>query len=123
MLSLGFIMKLTKKDLQSLVVFNKNQKRIGEPKLSEEEYLFYLYGKGFKHLQVKKEKRVLKSKDIPSWAVDHRNISSITSNYIAVKNDDSYKKEVSKKYTISISYNKGNYAVIPNSEIQCIGKK
>jgi hypothetical protein len=36
--------------------------------------------------------------------------------------DTSYKKEVSKKYTISIAYNKGAYQVIPQSNIKDIGK-
>ncbi len=38
------------------------------------------------------------------------------------KPDDSYKKEVSKNYTVAIGYNKGGYQVIPNSEIKDIGK-
>ena len=38
------------------------------------------------------------------------------------KPDDSYKKDVSKKYTVAIGYNKGGYQVIPNSEIKDIGK-
>ena len=38
------------------------------------------------------------------------------------KPDDYYKKEVSKKYTVAIGYNKGGYQVIPNSEIKDIGK-
>ena len=38
------------------------------------------------------------------------------------KLDDSYKKETSKKYTVSIGYNKGGYQVIPNSEIKDIGR-
>ena len=37
-------------------------------------------------------------------------------------NDDSYKKEVSKNYTVSIAYNKGAYQVIPRSEVKNIGK-
>ena len=36
--------------------------------------------------------------------------------------DTSYKKEVSKKYTVSIAYNKGAYQVIPTSDIKDIGK-
>jgi len=116
-------MKLTKKDLESLVVFNKNQKRIGEPKLTPEEYLFYLYGKGFKHLQVKKEKKKLKSLDIPNWATDHRNIVSVTSDHIATKPNEEYKKEVSKKYPVALAYNKGNYQVLLPSEIQHAGRK
>jgi hypothetical protein len=36
--------------------------------------------------------------------------------------DDSYKKEISSKYTVSIAYNKGTYQVVPNSDIKHIGK-
>ena len=116
-------MKLTKKDLESLVVFNKNQKRIGEPKLTPEEYLFYLYGKGFKHLQVKKEKKKLKSLDIPNWATDHRNIVSVTSDHIALRKQDDYKKEISKQYPIAPPANKMGYQLLLNSEIKTAGRK
>ena len=36
--------------------------------------------------------------------------------------DTSYKKEISKQYTVSIAYNKGAYQVIPKSEVKAIGK-
>jgi len=36
--------------------------------------------------------------------------------------DLSYRQEVSKKYTVSIPYNKGAYQVVPNDEIKNIGK-
>ena len=36
--------------------------------------------------------------------------------------DTSYKKEISKQYTVSIAYNKGNYQVIPKDEVKDIGK-
>jgi len=36
--------------------------------------------------------------------------------------DVSYKKEISKQYTVSIAYNKGAYQVIPKSEVKDIGK-
>ena len=39
-----------------------------------------------------------------------------------VPTDNSYKKEVSKQYTVSIAYNKGAYQVIPKKEIKDIGK-
>ena len=38
------------------------------------------------------------------------------------KYDESYKQEVSKKYTVAIGYNKGAYQVIPQEEIKDIGK-
>lgn len=36
--------------------------------------------------------------------------------------DESYKQEVSKNYTVSIAYNKGCYQVVPNDDIQHIGR-
>ena len=39
-----------------------------------------------------------------------------------VKIDHSYKKEISKNYTVAIAFNKGAYQVIPNSDIKHIGK-
>tara|TARA_Y100000361_G_C10867998_1_gene192746 strand:+ start:184 stop:510 length:327 start_codon:yes stop_codon:yes gene_type:complete len=36
--------------------------------------------------------------------------------------DTSYKKEVSKNYTVSIAYNKGSYQVIPKDDVEHIGK-
>ena len=39
-----------------------------------------------------------------------------------VPKDTSYKKEISKQYTVAIAYNKGAYQVIPNSDLKHIGK-
>lgn len=114
-------MKLTKKDLESLVVFNKNQKRIGEPKMSPEQYLRYLYGKTEKVVQGKPKK--LKSIDIPNWATDHRNIVSVTSDHIALRKQDDYKKEISKQYPIAPPANKMGYQLLLNSEIKYAGRK
>ncbi len=36
--------------------------------------------------------------------------------------DTSYKKDISKQYTVSIAYNKGAYQVIPKDEVKDIGK-
>ena len=40
----------------------------------------------------------------------------------APKVDNSYKKELSKNYTVAIAFNKGAYQVIPNQDIEHIGK-
>ena len=37
--------------------------------------------------------------------------------------DNSYKQEVSKNYTIAVAYNKGGYQVIPSDQVKYIGKK
>jgi hypothetical protein len=36
--------------------------------------------------------------------------------------DNSYKKDISSTYTVSIPYNKGAYQVIPKDEVEHIGK-
>lgn len=36
--------------------------------------------------------------------------------------DDSYKKQISSKYTVSVAYNKGAYQVITDDNIKYIGK-
>lgn len=36
--------------------------------------------------------------------------------------DNSYKQEISKQYTVAIPYNKGAYQVIPKENIKDIGK-
>ncbi len=113
------IPKLTKKDLENMAVFNRNQKRIGEPKLTEKQYLQYIYGK----LKYKPERKKLKSFDIPNWAVDVRNIKSVTSDHIAVKKQDDFKKEISKQYPIAPPANKMGYQLLLNSEIKTAGKK
>lgn len=114
-------MKLTKKDLENLVVFNKNQKRIGEPKMSPEQYLLYLYGKQNKNLQVKK--KPLKPIEFPSWAITHKDIKSVVSDHIAVKKNDDFKKEISKQYPVAPVCNKGNYQLLLQSEIKTAGRK
>lgn len=113
-------MKLTKKDLASLPAFNKLRKSIGEKPMTEGEYTKYLYGRVEK---IKPKPKSLNPISIPNWAIDHSSIKSVTTDHVATKPNDLYKKEISRKYTISISYNKGSYAVIPQSEIQCIGRK
>lgn len=112
-------MKLTKKDLNDLVDFNKTRKRIGEPKLSPEEYLNYIYGK----TKLIPKKTKLKSTSLPSWAINHNNIPSVVTNHIAVKPKDDYKKEVSKNYTIAPPANKMGAQVLLASEIINAGKK
>lgn len=36
--------------------------------------------------------------------------------------DTSYKKEISKQYTVAVAYNKGAYQVIPRDDVKHIGK-
>jgi hypothetical protein len=113
-------MKLTLKQKDALIQFNRLRKKIGEPKYTPEQYYNYIYGK----TKLIKTKSRYKGIDVPCWATTHKDIPSVnSSDYIATKPIQDYKKEVSKNYTVSIAYNKGGYMIIPNSEIHCIGKK
>jgi len=47
----------------------------------------------------------------------------VTSNHIATRKNDDYKKEVSKNYTVAIAYNKGGYQVLRKEEIATAGRK
>ena len=114
-------MKLTKKDLASLVPFNKLRKKIGEKPMTPEQYLLYLYGKTEK--VTKGKPKPLKASSIPSWANDHSSIKSVTSDHIALKKQDDYKREISKQYPIAPVCNKGNYQLLLNSEIKTAGRK
>ena len=112
-------LKLTKKDLISMVEFNRSRCKRGEPKLNEEQYLKYIYGK----TKLICQNRKLKPFDIPVWANDARGYSSATSDHIATKKNDEYKKEISKQYPVSLICNKGNYQVLLSTEIQTAGRK
>ncbi len=57
-------------------------------------------------------KQFKKSEDYPSAPVGE----------YTVPEDTSYKKDISKQYTVSIAYNKGAYQVIPKGEVKDIGK-
>ena len=66
------------------------------------------------HEQARMEEAKKHREMYPSWTG--------TSIHTPGKQDDSYKHEVSKNYTVAIGYNKGAYQVIPNNEIKSIGK-
>lgn len=40
----------------------------------------------------------------------------------ALAQDESYKEEAKKKYTVAIAYNKGSYQIIPREDLEHIGK-
>jgi hypothetical protein len=64
------------------------------------------------NFEVQRKKKFKKSEDIPSAPVGE----------YTVPVDNSYKKDISKQYTVSIAYNKGAYQVIPKGEVKDIGK-
>jgi len=53
---------------------------------------------------------------------DEENYPSAPVGEYTVPEDNSYKKDISKQYTVSIAYNKGAYQVIPKGEVKDIGK-
>lgn len=114
-------MKLTLKQKDALIEFNKLRKRIGEPKYTPEEYYNYIYGK----TKLIKTKSRYKGIDVPVWAFDPRNIPSITpsTDYVPTAKDAEYKKEISKNYTIAPPANKMGAQVLLASEIINAGKK
>ena len=54
--------------------------------------------------------------------VESSNLSSSTNSGKGTKVDNSWKLEISKKYTIAPAYNKGAYQVIPREDVEHIGK-
>ena len=48
--------------------------------------------------------------------------SVVSTSAAATKQDDSYKLEVSKQYTLAPAYNKGAYQVISKNNVEDIGK-
>lgn len=115
--------KITKKLEQERIQFNKTYRK-GQPALTMEQYVNYITGKGLPSPLSKQPRKALKAMSLPTWAVTTHNIPSVPpSDHVAVKVDASYKHEVSKKFTVSIPYNKGGYQVLIDSEIKNAGQK
>jgi len=74
----------------------------------------HLYSKKAKkpNFDVQMKKKFREVSDIPSAPVGE----------YTVPEDKSYKRDISKQYTVSIAYNKGAYQVIPKGEVKDIGK-
>ena len=71
-------------------------------------------------IPLKKDDTVFK---VAPWAVRDKEYKSAPFKpYEPFNKDDSYRKEVSKNYTVAIAFNKGAYQVIPNQDIEHIGK-
>jgi len=69
----------------------------------------------------------LKVKADSVFAIDpvlhkHRSAPFIPAPEMQRDKDAQFKKDISSNYTISIPYNKGTYQVIPNDDIEHIGK-
>jgi len=76
-----------------------------------------------KHLYSKKAKKPsFKSQEQKQFKKVEKEYPSAPVGEYTVPEDTSYKKDISKQYTVSIAYNKGAYQVIPKKEIKDIGK-
>ena len=65
----------------------------------------------------------LPSSPIIEAAKAHREkYPSIPMGQYSAPKDTSYKKEISKQYTVAVAYNKGAYQVIPKGDVKHIGK-
>ena len=67
-------------------------------------------------------KKVKTDKNGKPLSPKQKKIASAPIGEYKVPKDTSYKKEISKQYTVAIAYNKGAYQVIPNSDLKHIGK-
>lgn len=81
------------------------------------------------HAKPKKEfkpylRPVIANDRYKEWEEKVKSIPSAGFKYtgMAPVEDKSYQLEISKKFTVSIPYNKGAYQVIPDSDIDKIGK-
>ena len=64
----------------------------------------------------------MKKQQKKQFKKDEENYASVPIGEYTVPVDNSYKKDISKQYTVSIAYNKGAYQVIPKGEVKDIGK-
>jgi len=127
---------ITKKLQEELIIFNRTyRKPKNEKPLTIEEYTKYLYGKGLPTTKVVKDRRPLKTFDIPVWAKNVYDIpSAANTDHIAVKNSimDRLNKEseetrteiINKKNRIALPYSKGAYQYITDADLaKCLGRK
>ena len=70
------------------------------------------------------QNRTNRTEEIVAEGKAHREkYPSFISNKPIEYEDDSYKQEISKQYTVAVAYNKGGYQVIPITQIKHIGRK
>ena len=70
----------------------------------------------------KKATPSFKTQEKKKFKRDEINYPSAPVGEYTVPEDNSYKSDISKQYTVSIAYNKGAYQVIPKGEVKDIGK-
>ena len=74
------------------------------------------------------DRAVVPSREYMLWQKTHREkYPSLSfkpgSLYVKRKPEENFREEVSKQYTVSIPYNKGAYQVIPEDEVEGIGRQ
>jgi len=113
-----------------MIVHNRQCKRLGEPKLSFEQYVDYAHG-----IAPKRDLRRDRSHYKPELSYAQQRIAEFNKKYpsskqlTATRKGDGEnaewqkeKQRISSTYTIAPAYNKGAYQVVPNNEIKHIGK-
>lgn len=71
------------------------------------------------------DRAVVPNQRYMEWQEEQRKYKSaefVPTDMAGKPEDNSYRQEVSKKYTVSIAFNKGAYQVISNDDIKHIGK-
>lgn len=71
------------------------------------------------------DKAVIPNQRYLEWQEEQRKYKSagfVPNPTMGRVSNEAYRKEVSDKYTVSIAFNKGAYQVIPNGDIEHIGK-
>ena len=72
------------------------------------------------------DKAVVPSYEYMLWEKNQReqypSVGFIPDPMYGKRKKEDYRAEVSKKYTISVAYNKGAYQVIPKDDVENIGK-
>ena len=113
-----------------LIDHNRQCKRLGEPKLTFEQYVDYCHG-----ATPKKDIRADRSIYKPEMSYAQKRIAEFNAKYLSSsdmtnssKGDGENaewqreKQRISSTYTIAPAYNKGAYQVVPKNEIKHIGK-
>lgn len=121
--------KISKKLIKEQVAykaFNRWLKSIGDKPITIEQYRAYLLGKGLPskittiQKQLKSTLKIPEDRDPQQYKSHGPGIQEETD---LSKMSKEERKKISSNYTVSISYNKGGYTVIPRTEIKDIGKK
>ena len=71
------------------------------------------------------DRAVVPNQHYMEWQEEQRKYKSagfVRTDMVGKPEDNSYRQEVSKNYTVSIAFNKGAYQVISNEDVKHIGR-